>query len=269
MTKGMFVLFGPPGLGKSTVAAETFQDSVYLSSSPNVLQFYKQMAAARGLPLPRKEVVIDTYSVGGVINTNAAGLPVPVHTKSTLESLLDQIFNRVMPEAAAKKPLTYRNLIIDEGGTFWTRVLDEIMPATLTKSGAIDTRAAYGAMGKWSNWIVNFKLRPLLSAGLNVCIVAHAQEPDAKEDKKGGPKFPSATIMHQVCADADGVLFRVVEDAPVDINNPGEKKPPTYMWRVHAAQNWLSKLRGIPTSDFETVKALELKQILERAGFEP
>lgn len=269
MAKGFFILFGAPGTGKSTAAAETFPDSFYLSSSPNVLQFYKVQAKKYGLPLPVKEVVLDVYSNDGKMTPGPDGSPVRVPQKAWLEEYLKMLKLRISHDLKNGGALKYKNIVIDECGTFWNRVFAEIEPLSLTKDGTkVDGFASFKNMGKWSNDFVT-ELRQFNTYGLNVCLICHDAEPEKEKDKKGGPKMPSQTIARQLAADADGVLLRAMEDPPIDLDKPTEKKRARRVWVAHGSQHWLSKLRGLPDDEFEAVKELKLKEILERAGFEP
>jgi len=263
--KGFFVIFGPPGAGKSTEAAATFPDAAYIMSSPNILQFYQNdylpAQKGSGLAMPRRVLCIDQYSIDGKVEVLANGMPKPVSQKGTLEYYLDMIVARSLVAHGKGEPLPWRNLVIDEVGTFWSRVHAEIEPTILTRSGAIDTRGAYGVLGKWSRARTDY-LRQLLVCGMNVVLVGHDQEPDPQAEKKGGPKFPTQQIMRELCADADGVLYRGFEDREVG-------QPSARVWLAHGRQNWLSKLRGMPDRMFAEIKDWPLKRIITTAGFEP
>lgn len=264
--KGFFLLFGPPGGGKSTEAAATFPESIYLMSSPNILQFYEEEylktpeAKARNLRMPKRVLCIDKFSIDKKIELLPNGMPKPVAQKSALEQYIDQVVVRAMQAYAKGEPPPWRNLIIDEVGTFWSRVFEEIAPTILTRNGAIDTRGAFGATASWSRNRTDY-LRQLLVCGMNVVLVGHDQEPDPQSEKKGGPKFPSQQIMREMCADADGVLLRGFEDREIG-------QPSSRIWLVHGRQNWLSKIRGMPDSKFAEVKDWPLHKIIESSGFE-
>jgi hypothetical protein len=301
--KGFFVLYGPPGGGKSTEAAKVFQKSLHIASAVNNLQFYKMWQpnhAVNGYQIPYREVVIDEYGVTDSwsaqrdqygqmvpqINLDANGLPVPVPQKATLEGYLIAVVQKALAERAAGLPPTYHNLIIDEGGTFWERVFREIKPTCTTQRGALDTRAAYGVTGEWSNILIGL-IRQVILAGMNICLVAHDQDPDPSSGKKGGPKFVSKAIMNHLCAGADGVILREMESKVLDLGSPtpangnGQAAPafdpnaanlqkaPRRIWKVHLEQNWLSKLRGIPDSMYEQVKDMELRDIIRLSGYMP
>lgn len=265
--KGFFVLFGPPGSGKSTEAAATFPDSLYVMSSPNILQFYENEylktpeAIALGLRMPKRVVCLDKYSIDGRVEMLPTGHPKPVPQKATLEGILDQAVTRALIARSKNEPPPWRNLVIDEVGTFWPRVYEEIKPTILTRSGSVDTRGAFGALAEWSRNRTDY-LRQLLVCGMNVVLVGHDQEPDPQQEKKGGPKFPSQQIMREICADADGVLLRGFEDGELGA-------PSNRIWIAHGRQNWLSKIRGIPDRMFGEVKNWHLTKVVTTAGFEP
>ena len=298
MAKGLVVPYGPPGGGKSTESLKAFQKSLYVASAPNNAHFFKVWlkspeGQAAGLALPHREFVYDVYAnidswdpnkdAKGEpipqIQVGANGLPVPLSTKLRLEQTLHAIATKALAERAAGQPPSYQNLIIDEAGTFWARVFEEIVPTCLTNAGKTDTRAAYGVLASWSRYMVDL-MRAVLMAGMNVCLVAHDGDPDPGTGKKGGPKFPSKAIMGELCAAADIVAMREVEDRTAQVNrganvDPGalviapKSEGPRRIWLVHASQNWLSKIRGVPDSMFEQVKDMEFADLIRLGGYEP
>ena len=265
--KGLFVIFGPPGASKSTEAAATFQDSLYITSAKNGLQYYTNdfiktpYAKERKLTLPRRELCIDIFNVDNKVDIRD-GVMQRFSQKQALEHYVINLALRqaLLAKSEGKAP-PWKNLVIDEAGTFWVRVFEEIVPTCLNKAGVVDTLKGFGKLGEWSNYFVNH-LRQFLFADMNVCLVAHAQEPDPSSDKKGAPKFPSQGVAHQICADADGVLYRGFEDREIG-------KPSNRIWLAHGRQNWLSKMRGLPDHRFGEIKDWPLSQILREAGFEP
>jgi len=228
--KGFFVLYGPPGGGKSTEAAKAFPKSLHIASAPNNLQFYSQWQPEHAAThaLPYREIVIDEYAVtdswsatkdqfGRIVPTltfDAAGMPQRVPQKATLESYLAGIVQSSLLERAQGLPPTYYNLIIDESGEFWERIFAEIIPTCLSRGGAVDTRSAYVETARWSREIAGF-IRQVTLAGMNVCLIAHEQDPDAVHGKKGGPKFVSQAIMKHLCSISDGNLLRDTESQSV------------------------------------------------------
>lgn len=296
--KGIVIPFGPPGGGKTTEALKTFQGSLLIASSENNAHFYKQLLRTNdpqvaGMGPPRRELVYDLFAnidswdpnkdADGnpipQIQMGDGGLPVPLSTKLRLEQTFHSIATKALAEKASGQPLTYRNLIIDEAGTFWARVFEETVPTCVTQAGKIDTRAAYGVMASWSRYQINL-LKAACMAGMNVVLVAHDGDPDPGTGKKGGPKFPSKAIMSELCALAEVVAMREIEDAASAVDLGADANPaalaavkknegPKRLWRVHGTQNWLSKIRGVPDSMFEQVKTMELADILRLAGFEP
>jgi hypothetical protein len=296
--KGYFVLFGPPGGGKSFAGAKAFQNGLALLSAPNNLHFYEQWLAlpegqASGKRPPRRTIVLDKYAmidswvppgqIGSwdrpAINIGQDGLPIPIPQKTWLENLLLQAIRRGLYEKAAGLPLTYQNILLDEAGTLWTRVFEEISATSYNKEGKRDTLAAYNIGETWSRSLVDL-LRAAPLAGMNVSLVAHDKDPEPEKDKQGGPKFFSQAVMKQICADADGVFHRYVEDEEVaiDLSDPAKmalalmeakKRPPRRRWRVYISKDWQSKFRGIPDSMMASIRDMELEDIIPLGGFAP
>lgn len=288
--KGYFVLFGTPGGGKSYEAAETFQNSFSFLSAPNNQLFYEQTLPRPGKGPARRTVVLDRYAlydsaVPGppkiVLGTD--GLPTVLPQKTLFDNIIGQVTRRIITEGAQGLPLTYSNVIIDEAGAFWFRVFREMAATSVNSSGKLDMLKAYTALETWSTEVIDL-LRQVTQFGANVCIIAHDRDPDIGADKLGGPKFPSQAVMKQLCADADGVLLRQMEDQKTVLDLSGSVDPTVLAaqmaatakpqvaqryWRAHASQHWMSKLRGLPDSAFEEIRGLPLERIITMAGFTP
>lgn len=293
--KGVFVLYGPPGGGKSKEAAECFQDALVLSSARNNLQFYKQWlrlpeGVASGCRLPKREIVLARSMTLDSWHCTANGrpipqvqlqngIPVPMLTISRFLQLVEGFYLKLLAEIAAGKPPTYRNLIIDEGGAFWIRIFREILPGVLDKNNEVDTRGAYNVMANWSDDVFD-RFDDIADTGVaNVCFITHEGDPEPEKGKKGGPKVVSKGIMGRLCQRCDGVIMREVKDrkkiatgnindlnsAPVAVESLGPRR----IWTVHLSENWYSKLRGVPDSMFEEVKDKKLRDVLGLGGFVP
>lgn len=276
MSKAMLVLAGPPGGGKSTAALQAAPGSLFVGSAPNNAHYFKQWkltpeGQAAAVAPPLMELIIDqcSVSVGGKVQMTigANGLPVPIPQKSTFEMYVGMMQRKAFEAFSKGQPPPWNYVIIDELGTFWNRIFAEIAPTVVTKEGKPNPLGAFGVMGDWSSSICN-SLRQLIQANVGIMMVCHDQEPDKANEKKGGPKLPSQAIMRQLCADADGVLFRSLVDPKVDIDNPGKVQQSRRIWRAHASEHWVSKLRGLPDSMFAEIEDWPLKRIIEAAGFD-
>lgn len=286
---GFHVLFGRSGGGKSTAAAQTWDDSLYFATGPTLLQFYKQWLLKpenKDFKLPKVEIVHDQYSGewrardGKIMRSLPPQLdaktrrPLYLPQKSEFESSLYMLIDRASTEKQKGNPPPYNAFIIDEAGELWTRVLRELKAASPG-----DTRKAFGDLNDWTdNMIGMFRL--LVSQGVSVVLVGHEQEPEGN-DKLGGPKFPSRNLGPKICAAADSVIFRYVEDVAATVKanallddapaaeteDPLSKMPMKRLWRVHASQHWLCKIRGIPDEDFELIATMTLAEIMTRAGY--
>jgi len=265
VAKGFFVLFGPPGVSKSTEAATAFQKALYLKSAPNVLHYYDQWLKTpagthSGLQLPAKSIVLESYSIDGNVNFGPDGMPAAVPQAATIVGVIQSLWRKVAEEKRDGKPRSYDWLVLDEAGEFWSRVFEEILASSVTRDGKTDSRKAYGTLATWTNSVVSL-LRQLVSLDVGVGLIAHEREPEMSEQKKGGPKFPSAGVMGLITASADGALLRTYEDRELG-------KPPARVWVAHGNQHWVSKMRGIAPEDFERIKDLPLSEIIKLAGFD-
>lgn len=219
-SKGLFVVFGAVGASKSTEVMTAFQDAFLISTRPNQIAFYKQWLVseegkASGKRLPTREVVLDAYAVDGQMTIDPrTGLPIHVPQKATLEYLISEIMKKAVAERAQilagklARP-TYRNLVIDEAGTFWERIFAEIAPLAMTKDGRPDGFRAYGIMNEWTLAITEF-LRQFTWCGMNVCLVCHDRDPSS--GRKGGANVVSENIGKKMTAASDGALMRVIVD---------------------------------------------------------
>lgn len=274
--KGFWVVFGVPGTGKSTAVLETFQDSIMLASATNAAHYYKTVVMPKDparYRMPRKLITIEPYAIDGKARfvLDAKGKPTGALQTYSAKDMLEYYVDRVMSDGFSAwsrgEPTKYKNLIIDEAGTFWSRVFKESFwkhPDTFAeKTGKHDPRRAYGMVGDWSSTFVD-KLRPLTMIGMNVVLVCHDQEPDRAEDKKGGPKFPSQPIMKQIAADADCTVLRALEDNMEDASLPSER-----VWVCFGKQNWVTKVRGLADTDYAKIKNWPLDKIARAASFEP
>lgn len=303
---GAFVFYGPPGSGKSEQGAATFQDSFALLSAPTNLAFFEARMESgyyekKGRPKvpPRRVVVVDTavayeqnadgtrtlFQMGAV--DPASGMLMSIPQRATYDSILASIVAAAFRDVQQHgRVVSFSNVLLDEGGTMNRRVFDEVRPYCLTKDNKPDVFKAFAIA---SDWIGSWwdRLRQLTNFGVNVCMIAHDKDPDQAREKVGGPQLTSQDAMKRICADAHGVLYRAVEDAPLDMSfltapkgeDPKQQteallaaiaqqkqQPSRYRWRAHASEWHLSKLRGLESVDFESIRDLDGDQVLERAG---
>ena len=265
--KGGFIYFCPPGTGKSTEARTAHQNAIVLETGANNGLYYdrwllSETGKASGCKPVKKTILLDTYSFGGKVSLDPNGHPAPVSQISSFEMFAQQITSKCLSENASGQPLTYSNVIVDEVGTLWQRVFDELLAQSVTDKGKIDSRAAYGLVSTWSRRILDL-LRNVVAAGANLILIAHDQEPDG--DRKGGPQFPSQRVMRQITSDMDGVLLRVLlEGGGIDGAKTSKR-----IWRAHASNSWVSKLRGLPDTSYAQLESMSLVDILREAGYEP
>jgi ATP:corrinoid adenosyltransferase len=276
---GFFILFGRPGVGKSTAALETFPDSLYIASSTNLDQFFNEWlktpeGKASGKRPPKKVVVIDQYSINGSpirFSTDKDGrrhmLKIP--QRQTLEQAIEDVTLALSEDREAGRPPRYRNIILDELSVFWERMYLEIAEEMIYGLNGVvknsDGRAHYGQLGSWSRQVID-RLRTVVSMGVNLIAVAHDTEPDGK--KAGGPQLPSQRIMRIFAADAHGVLQREVEGGGLDLVT-GKAEPVRPVWKVFATKEWTTKIRGISSARLDEIRDWTLEKIVTTAGFTP
>lgn len=277
MSKPFIVVCGSPGTGKSTEVLKAFQDSLCLLSAPNNMHYFKklhQRGKLEGYRPPKKIKLIDAFNMGTTkedysfdIQSKASfdeeGNLVPIPQKENLEATVFTVMKKSMEAMNNGEPPPYSNLIMDECGTFWQRVFDEIAasPECRTSAGKQDTRQAYGLIGTWSMKMTNW-MRQLVQCNVGVALVLHDRDPDG--DKKGGPKTPGKASADQLCSDADGVIQRVMQDPPV-----GSEEKAKRIWCATAGEKWNRKLRGLEPEDEEVIAEMPLQDILtDLAGFD-
>lgn len=293
--KGFFVGFGKPGGGKSEQGAKAFQNCLAILTGPTNLQFYEmwlQTAEGRasGKVLPRRTFVLDMYSLEDSAQPDkpivaqtimANGRLQQVHQAWWLQDILTKVTLSAGRARANNQEPPFWNLIIDELGELVRRVYDQF-PVFLNKDGKPDPLKGWNEIEKWTIDIVN-QLRALRAYGMNVYVTAHTKEPEIEKEKVGGPKFPSQAVMGAICAPADGVLMRALEDVQVEVDlssnadqaallvqiTEARKLPSRRYWRAHASEHWLSKLRGLPDAEFFNIREMPLEKIVTMAGYCP
>ena len=296
--KGFFILFGRPGTGKSFRAGKCFsRKTCAILSAPNNQHFYESWldtpeGLASGKTRAKRTIVLDRYVLTDTdrdkpyVVPDAAGDPTALPQKMLLERILEGVVKRQVREFTAGQPLTYENYIIDEGGTFWMRCFEEIIPNVRTNDGRLDTMRAHSVGAAWSVWISDL-FRQVTNAGANVCMIAHDREPEPEKGKKGGARFFNQAVMKQLTADADGALLVEMVDqgkggiefdpnmtaaqtmAAMATANAAKNRPAERLLRLHASEDWEAKLRGLHDSMFDQIRRMELEDVLPLAGWAP
>lgn len=281
--KGCHVIFGPPGAGKSVEAARTFQNSLYIASSPTILAYYRTWmrtpeGQAEKAALPKKQYIIDPYSVTILdqdekeiyFESNLVdGMPQRINGLQHIEHAINSVVKACHAAKAAGQPPPYDHVVLDELRALWLLAFHEILPNSFNDKGKLDTRMAYGTLAKWSVDIIA-KLRSILSVGVGIGIVTHEQEPDG--DKKGGPSVVGQAAGKDLHQAADTIIMRTIEDAPLDMKGLlGDEVPKDgtvtvgarRVWVAKASTKWATKIRGISDERFDEIKTWTLRQILE------
>lgn len=280
LNKGFFVLAGPVGSGKSTEAQYAFgRGAITISSDPNVLRYPRQrFVNGKSKVFSDREMLVTPYGVD-VVNQSGEVLsstremdgdhPKQFDYIESFEAAAYKVLNKIAAEAMAKKPLTYRNLIIDEAGTMLTWAFASIRDggAGKTKANNVDMRRVYTLTHDWMVRVL-VDLMQIRQYGANLVWITHEQEPEDK--KRGGAAFLSQQIAKTVSKMADGILLRRLERVKSKTDGDGllEKTQVIRTWSVFADPDWDTKLRGLDEEDFEVIRTLPLAEIIPRAGFE-
>lgn len=285
MTSPLLIVCGSPGLGKSFEAFKAFQDSFAIISSKNNVHYFEKLLKGRlkdGPYKPPKKIrLIDAWSVATtsepyastdtlVVKStrNADNVVVKVDTKSRLEGSIQAVVDSTVEAVDKDLPLPYRNLIIDEWGAFMDRVFAQFDEMEYkTAKGGDDMYGPFKAMTSWVNERVE-QFQLLTSKGVGVCLVMHDREPDSAKHKKGGPKGPSAGIADKLCAQAHGVIQRVMKDPTLGEKGPdGKPAKAKRLWVATAGEHWNRKLQGLEPEDEDRIGTMELSEILAISGY--
>lgn len=264
--KPFIVMYGEPGSGKSTSAAEAAQNCYYVKSSPNVTHYYDTWVEtpegkASGLAKPTGTKLIDTHSIDGRVTFDDNGEPVPVNNTAALEAVVMAYRKLILTAASKNEPPKYRSIVFDEWTTFMQRCFEETCNSEhgLSERGKPDTRAAYLWMGRFQLKLCN-ALRQVVNFGSSVIVVCHPRDPE--EGRLGGPKTPSATMAKQLCADADVVVQRCFERTG-DVMD--KKRPLRRFWKTEVDDQWLRKVRGV---NIQPEEDCSLRELLAKGGWE-
>lgn len=212
------IIFGPPGIGKTTSIAQAFQNALFLTSKPNILAPYGSWWET--LPADRKAKYRPYAPVAGaqppIARYSITREDCAKRNLST-QSFLGAILQRVT-ESAQKGQKPYSTVVIDEMTDISNRVLNEMEndPKFLNRGGKRDGFAVADALKTWHRTLMRFPAQ----SGIALVTVCHSREPSffapnndkvASEKRgelqyKGGPAFAWGSLVEPMCADADFVI---------------------------------------------------------------
>ena len=281
--KGFFVLYGPPGGGKSTEVAIACQKAVVIQSAPDNFQMYEMWLKKPGrdpkYTLPARPIHIDQYNIDGKSTFGPNGEPLPINMKDTLESMFRRVVTKTAQEVNAGRPPPYEYFVVDELSYYWNLVFREIVPTCLTAKGSLDTLKAHNVMSMWSEQQLNY-LKQLIPLGVGVDLITHQQEADPEKDRMGGPKIVNQAIAGYLCMYASGVLYRHVVKSENDevganlLDNTApvvvvpKSKLPDRRWSVFISPDQHAKLRGVSDEMLPELEKKSLEEIKSIAGYD-
>ena len=212
------IIYGPPGIGKTTAIAQAFQDALFLCSKPNILAPYGSWWATLDAerkkkyrpysPVPGAPEPLARYSI-----TRDDCQKRQLSTKAFLSAIMARI-----SDGAFKGVKPYSTLVLDEMTDLSNRVLEEMStdPAYLNKNGKLDGFALADGFKGWHRSLMRFPAQ----TGIALVTVCHSREPSffapnnekvASEKRgelqyKGGPAYAWGSLVEPMCADADFVI---------------------------------------------------------------
>jgi len=212
----LIVIYGNPGLGKSTEAAKALSSALWITSEESVLRAYAswyalnpEEARSKGMINPDIE-----YEQGGMarktIPEHQADGVTPFDTWGTINTVI----NRYLASVASGQ-CPFGGLVIDEFTALSGRVYGDMMricldrsnPMFKTKTGNPDRFGPPRAIIEWCGWICSIpRKKPGVDATKPLALVCHPEDPVAEDDLKGGPKLPTKKSRRLVCAKADAIL---------------------------------------------------------------
>lgn len=211
------VLYGPPGVGKSTEMARAFNNVLYVQSSPSILHAYAHWASMSPqlkLKVPDRltldEKYVAAYAEGG---RNKA---------PTVSAVIDVVTKYIAACDAGTSP--YEGIVFDEWSTLCERMFAELKTdpwgTFRGRNGNLNIFAVFDAFKQVHRTVLSLARRTRKMVGF----VSHHQGPRIDDDDAsptkgaikwpGGPKMPMGMSdqIIELCADADVVLQLVVQD---------------------------------------------------------
>lgn len=223
------IVFGGPGVGKSTAVAGACQDALYLQAAPDVLRPYetwrltlKPEEQARYKTLAN--LAKKTIEPSEVIAENKKRLSGrgPGSCWEKLEQIIE-----VFENAARADKNPYAGIVFDEWSVLAARVVEDMrnskLPQFMTPQGKVDVFKVIDGLKGFHRRVLELPMR----CGKYVVLVCHAQDPkyyDQNDDKKalelrgtlkyrGGPMLPIGTLVDTVVAMSTFALHMVSEES--------------------------------------------------------
>lgn len=292
------VIYGAPGLGKTTAAALTFPGVLYVQSSPSILHAYAHMVSmSPGLPPVPERVTIDERTVAQ-------------HFNGSYVTAISTIVERYVAACDANR-CPYSGIVFDEWNVICERMFAELKSDPWGKfkgrSGSVNIFAVFDAFKMLHRNVLSLARRTRRMVGF----IAHYQGPKLDEDENsptkgaikwpGGPKMPMGLSdqVVELCADADVVLQLTMKEPTVGLqlmmmpvaggsgdaanssgagggaNSSGAQAqaPSPHAQRVFLTQpdnKWFRKVRGFGVEREEVLDLSQgkgLRELLLRAGF--
>lgn len=298
------VIYGAPGLGKTTAAALTFPGVLYVQSSPSILHAYAHMVALNpGLPPVPERVTIDERTVAQ-------------HFNGSYVTAISTVVERYIAACDANR-CPYTGIVFDEWNVLCERMFAELKSDPWGKfkgrGGALNIFAVFDAFKMLHRNVLSLARRTRRMVGF----IAHYQGPKLDEDDgsptkgaikwPGGPKMPMGLSdqVVELCADADVVLQLTMKEPTMGLqlmmpmggaggstsgaagdasgsnssggvgsSAPTQHAPPSpHAQRVFLTQpdnKWFRKVRGFGVEREEVLDLSQgkgLRELLLRAGF--
>lgn len=251
---GLILLWGPPGFGKSTETAKTFQNGLFLLTDPLNLRPYASLARDNpklDLKWPLAQRVRDGTTI------DAKGDLRPIDNWQWLRRAIIIWCNA---SHAGKNP--YDALILDEATEFAQRIHRDMMGANefRASSGNADGFAVTRAIKEFFSWLSAIPR----STGRHLVLVCHDKEPkfDEKTGKmqyQGGPQMPIGPLIKQIAAQSTFSLRCAVrEDEEV-----GSAPIVRRVFETSLSVEYARKARDFAIAPEEPP---DLKALLQKAG---
>lgn len=210
------VIYGAPGLGKSTEMARAFQRVLYVQSAPGILKAYAHWASLH----PEMKMVIPArITLDEQYVANFGG--------SWTTALVD-IINRYIASCDSGK-CPYEGIVFDEWNTICERIFAELKTDPWGKFKGRNGNLNIFAVFDYFKVIHRSALSISRRTGRMAGFVSHYQLPKIDDDDtsptkgmikwRGGPKMPMGLSDQAVelCAEADVVIQLELKDKKPDL----------------------------------------------------